>query len=353
MSVSKIFLLATCLFATTVLAIDDGDDFNDNLVDTNKWGADVTFGNGTLTETNSRLEYTVSKGTKFDEVDRLWTLSQFPTTNDWEVILNVANAAGNLPKNAVASIGFYIRNWKDPFDNISAEMYTSTYQGGTYRGFYSSLFLDTQFVNYTDTFDLGITVGAIRVTFNSLTKVLTVWYDTDPANGYQWTQYGAYGIAGSGGNSGFANWNLTDADRFELVLYGYGYRAPVTTGQVASDDLATTEAVAYQIAPTVLTGTFTGVKQTCKTTCSIKGKLIMTNGTTSPVLPTHIRLFASADQNFDDGVDTLLSSPQTKALKPGKAGKLKVAGTNPTTLSGQYLLAVDDSGTVVTSFLIP
>jgi hypothetical protein len=346
------FLLLTGS-VTTTFAIDDGDNFNDNSVDVTKWGADTVFGHGVLTETGQHVEFTVSSGTKFDEVDRPWIRSQFPTTNDWDIILNVNNAASGLPKGAVASIGFYIRSWKDPFDNISAEMYTSMNPGGTARGFYSSLFTDNQYVQSADTLDLGITVGAIRVSFDSTAKVLSLWYDTNPADGYQWTLYASYGINNSGGITAATNWNLTGADRFELVLYGYGTKAPVAAGQIFCDDLATTQGVNFQFAPTQLTASFAGMKQKCKTNCLVKGKLVVTNHTTSPVQPTHFTLYLSADQVFDQS-DVLLNSPQTKKLlKPGKSAKLTAIGANQTTMSGMYILAVDQSDTVVASFLVP
>ena len=53
----------------------EGDDFNDNSKDTAKWGDDDIVGNGVLTETNQRLEYTCSTGTAEDEIRNLFHLS--------------------------------------------------------------------------------------------------------------------------------------------------------------------------------------------------------------------------------------------------------------------------------------
>ena len=64
-----------------------GDDFNDNIKDTAKWGADI--GSGRLVETNARLEYT---GT--DEALRPWIASVGSYTQDWEAVVDVH--VGNL-----------------------------------------------------------------------------------------------------------------------------------------------------------------------------------------------------------------------------------------------------------------
>ncbi|MEI6085477.1 MAG: hypothetical protein WCS70_14425, partial [Verrucomicrobiota bacterium] len=119
------------------------------------------------------------------------------------------------------------------------------------------------------------------------------------------------------------------------------------------DDFETTAGVGYEIPPTTLTGSFSGVKQTCQTTCSVKGSLVMLNSTSSPVPPTRIRVFTSTNATYEAGIDILQSAPVTRLIKPGKSGKLKLAGTNATSLSGTFLLAVDDSDAVVGTLLIP
>jgi hypothetical protein len=63
-------LIPGVLFLGQAFAATAGDDFNDNSRDPTKWGEDYVQGNGVLTETNQRLEYTVDTGTGYDEADR-------------------------------------------------------------------------------------------------------------------------------------------------------------------------------------------------------------------------------------------------------------------------------------------
>ncbi|MCG3147886.1 MAG: hypothetical protein PCFJNLEI_01327 [Verrucomicrobiae bacterium] len=346
-------VLAVALVGASAWAIDGGDDFNDNTVEPTKWGTDEQIGGGALAETGGQLQYTVTKGSKWDETLRPWVLTQFPTTSNWEVVVNVINTI-ELGKNQVCSFGFYIRNWRDPYDRLGVELYSSTLGGGpTRRGFYSFLVTDDWFVNDTDTFDIGTTFGAVRIAFNSATQVLTAYYDVNSANGYQWAVLGSYGIGGSGGASGNTDWDMGATDRLTLLLYGYGEKAVITGNTLAGDDLATTGGIPYEIAPSNLTGAFSGVKEKCSTLCTLKGKLAMLNGTTSPIRPTRVRIFLSTDAVFNDGVDSLIQTSLTKFAKPGKAAKLKLAAASESSFSGFYLLAVDDSGQVLGSYLIP
>ncbi len=58
--ISNLVLAAGCtvlMVCKSQGSLVGGDDFNDNSVDAAKWGADIVVNGGSLTETNSRLEY--------------------------------------------------------------------------------------------------------------------------------------------------------------------------------------------------------------------------------------------------------------------------------------------------------
>ncbi|MEI6083801.1 MAG: hypothetical protein WCS70_05825, partial [Verrucomicrobiota bacterium] len=248
---SAIFL-AGLLQLTTLpaFAIDAGDDFSSGTVDTNKWGADVTFGNGVLTQTGGVLQFTVVKGTSYDEVLRPWVLSQFPTTNNWEARITVLNSIAFPKKSQGASFGIYVRNWTDPYDNISAELYSSSYGSlPTHTGFYSALFENNKFLWYTNIDGGGVTNAALRVVFNSATKVVSLYYDLTPETDGPWSLFASWGVAGTGGSQ-HVDWQMSDTDRFSLEVYGYSAKATVGTGVMQGDDFETTAGVGYEIPPT-------------------------------------------------------------------------------------------------------
>jgi hypothetical protein len=91
-------------------------------------------------------------------------------------------------------------------------------------------------IGWVDTGGLGVTHGAVRMAFNSGTKVITVFYDLDTGNGYQWVQYGSFGLAGTGGADFNTDWGLTDADLFLLYVYGYSDHMTITSGQLFGDN---------------------------------------------------------------------------------------------------------------------
>ena len=92
--------------------------------------------------------------------------------------------------------------------------------------------------------------------FDSTTKVISVFYDTDVTDDYQWVQYGSFGLAGSGGVNGNTDWGFTDTDQFPIYVYGYSVGMSVVSGQMFGDNFRETGGVAPSKIPSP-TGTFT------------------------------------------------------------------------------------------------
>jgi hypothetical protein len=82
--------------------------------------------------------------------------------------------------------------------------------------------------------------GAVRITFNSTTKVVTLFYDADHSGGYSWTQFGSFGINGSGGADANQSWGLTNSSQLVVRVYGYSMNTAVASNEVALDNFATT-----------------------------------------------------------------------------------------------------------------
>jgi hypothetical protein len=89
------------------------------------------------------------------------------------------------------------------------------------------------------------TTATIRMLFNHLTKVFTVSY----FNG-TWIDFGTFGVNGSGGFDGNANWGLTNSDYFKAYIFGYSTGIAVTSGEIYGDNFQETGGV--PIPPTEL-----------------------------------------------------------------------------------------------------
>jgi hypothetical protein len=224
---------------------DSSDDFNDNSKDSSKWGADQTINSGQFNETNQRLEYTVAGGTPEDDVWRPWVLTRFPYDADWTVQFDVFNSTSPSAIVQVNSMGILIQNTVTATNDIYAELYSSALGGLPARtGFSAQLEAgDTNLGGADAQGGNGVTNAAIRVVFASASKVLTVYYDVNVTDGYQWVQQATFGLAGAGGTDANADWGMGAADQFSISLYGYSAFMTITSGQMQVDNFAETGGV--------------------------------------------------------------------------------------------------------------
>jgi hypothetical protein len=224
--------------------VEESDNFNDNSKDPQRWGADETDGNGELDETGGVLEYTASPATDDDFALRPWVASQFPYGADWEAQIDVFNSTEPVNDDEVTSYGLSIVDSMDFGNEIFIEIYASSLNGPPARnGFYGELQDDNVFVNFVDTSDLAVEDGAVRIAFEAGEKVFTLFYDINPGNGYDWQQFGSFGVDGNGGSDDNADWDMTSADRFEVSVYGFSASMVVGSDQMFGDNFMATGGV--------------------------------------------------------------------------------------------------------------
>ena len=233
-------IMALFSFAQTFAA--SSDDFNDNIKNPSKWGTDQQIGLGFshLTETNQRLEYTRSSGSsEASHAVRPWILTEFPSNADWEIQIDTFNITS--PSGPSAELGNFfgieIHGPHNSSDRVFAALYSR--ESGR-RGFYS---IDGH--GFAESGDIGATNGAVRIAFDSATKVITVLYDYDVTDGYQWVEYGSFGIAGAGGANGNTDWGLAEGDQFSAFIHGgvASYLGSVGSGEMFGDNFMETGGV--------------------------------------------------------------------------------------------------------------
>lgn len=231
----RVLLLCPC-------AVADGDDFDDNSKDLQRWYAtDSVDGHGVLAETGAALQYTCGSSTNYDQSVRPWAASVFPSASDWDIRIDLANSTVGTELNHVDSLGITVLDMDDYTNEFFGELYVSSAGHLPSRsGFYGELYTNDQSVSWVDTGGNGVTAGALRIAFDGDTKVVTLHYDANSANGYQWQQYGSFGLAGSGGASGNTNWSLDNASRFVVTVYGYSSNMVITSGQMKLDNFHAT-----------------------------------------------------------------------------------------------------------------
>lgn len=210
------------------------DDFNDNSKDPARWGADTGFGNGVLTETNQRVQFTIASGTEFDLERRPWIGSTLPYSSDWIVQLDVSDTTTPTQDDEYNAVGFALIEEGNDGNEIFMEFYSSNNVAAR-TGFNSGLFEEFADIEFIDTAPLTNTNGTLRMEFESSTKVITLYYDATIAGEQAWTRLGSYGVSGSGGDAN-ANWTMTDSSAFTINLQGYSQNMNISPGQAYSDN---------------------------------------------------------------------------------------------------------------------
>ncbi len=230
-----------------VVTIND-DDFNDDSKNLAKWGPDFTSNdspphpdtNGSLTETNSRLEYTPTAETLGLDTYRPW-INQATYDKDWELIMDVRNSLTWSSGTHDTGMGIQIfppgTLGQSFFTEKNAACWEDTLDFSVFYGFVSGQGEDEAGVLDQKLSSPGAD-GSIRIAFNSTTKVLTTYCDTDgSANGEVWTPLATFGINGSGGARN-ANWNMSGSQVFQIAVYGFSDNSAVTSGQMFADNFS-------------------------------------------------------------------------------------------------------------------
>jgi hypothetical protein len=223
-----------------------GDDFNDNVRDNLRWGEATSTGNGNLSETSQHLEYTCSLGASIDSAEWEWIATALPLDRDWDVQIDLTNQTVPSAVDQVNSFGFGVYNPADWGDDLYAEMYASSLQGPPARnGFYAEMYTDNVVSGDADSLAIETTTGAVRILFDAASKVIDTQYDTDPSDGYQWSTYGTFGIAGSGGANGNGDWGLTPSNFVQVYVYGFSVSMEIDAGKMWGDNFLVTGGVPF------------------------------------------------------------------------------------------------------------
>jgi hypothetical protein len=207
--------------------LDGCDNFNDNSKDPTRWGADVVFGVGSLTETNQHLEYTTSGlPTSSDGSLRPWILNVGRYSNNWEVQVGF-----NLPSlqltNAHVDLSLAVAADNNLGNYLNPGFYLeSDSQGQQEYWSYLNLSVNGNRTNVVKLLWLQSSSPAMCIAFDTTTKVLSAYFDGDGANcGYSWTLLGSSVVPSA--------WGVTSNSIFNVFLTGFSQG----TAETSSDSV--------------------------------------------------------------------------------------------------------------------
>lgn len=209
-----------CNTGTNLLAVPTPtdrivDDFNDEVRDEAKWPNYGCWNGGAFAETNGRLEFT--------------TTSAPPANYSCEAVLESAHV-GQF--NRGFSFTVDLANFAPPIEHRSgyflveisaannqanqlAVQFANWSTGDKYIGTY----LRKEGYNVAGS-GTNVATDAIRlrIDFDSQTKVISTFYDVNPADADEWIPIDSFGIAGDGGTHGYTDWELGETDPFAISL---------------------------------------------------------------------------------------------------------------------------------------
>jgi hypothetical protein len=224
-------------------ALPTNDDFNSSTENTTNWAPDEATGHGVLSLVNQQLQYSVDgTPTAVDQSVRPWIASLGPYTSDWEVQIDTLNTITVDATNQQVGTGIVITGEGSNFTNqILVVQFSGASAPNTPEvGFLGRMGTPTNGIFVSQLGSITPANGAVRITFNSTNKVVTLFFDADHSGGYNWTQFGSFGINGSGGSDANQSWGLTNSSQLAIGIYGYSFFTAVTSNEVALDNFDTT-----------------------------------------------------------------------------------------------------------------
>ena len=246
------------LFAATLLSsvslfgqFTGSDNFDDNTLDSEAWLEIAASGDGLLQEVNSRLEFT---GTGTSSQYRYWANASYDA--DFEIILQTANST-IATSGTFASVGveIYPSGATNPVFNLRNASYyvTSETYTGPSRDILANFF-DGATLNPAlpaQPLFFSATLVGMRIFYESDTAVLTISYDMDVSDGYQWTELSSFGLDGDTDGTYNQDFGITagSGGELEIALYGASYGVTVASGELYADAFEASQTLAFT-APT-------------------------------------------------------------------------------------------------------
>jgi hypothetical protein len=195
------------LTANGCLADFDGcDNFNDNSLDTTRWGTFQT-GVGLLTETNQHLEYTTSGAlTTKDNASAFWIRNSSSCSNNWEVQVDVNMPTLSVTNGELVYCGLRVY----PDTNTQNRFQLVLAQDDSMKGLVADVWTNGE-ISAQVRANTSSTNLAIRFAFDATANEVSAYVDEDAANGgYSWTLLGAATVPSA--------WNLTSSSVFNAQI---------------------------------------------------------------------------------------------------------------------------------------
>ncbi len=201
------------------------ENFSATPLNASRWS--LTKEGGLLKPSNGKLLYSVTT-VGSDSLSYIMLRGIQPGYNEsWEVTVNAVNSTRSRTDNWT-SIGVAVLNAADPDDIVGLEI-----ASGDQNAIYSDF--KTNGVESADVEKkISSSKASLRVTFSSVTKIITLWYRTSPAAA--WTKHANFSTTNSTSAKYRGNWRMKANGKFTVALYGSSDGDKVPAGQMSLDN---------------------------------------------------------------------------------------------------------------------
>lgn len=246
-------LAATLLSSVSLFGqLTGSDNFDDNTLNSEAWLEIAASGDGLLQEVNNRLEFT---GSGTSSQYRYWANASYDS--DFEIILETLNST-TAADETFASVGIeiYPSGATTPLLNVRNGSYFVQGFGGSrdiLANFFNGATLNPASPVQPLVFSAGV-VG-LRLFYESDTAVVTVSYDIDVSDGYQWTELSSFGLDGDTDGAHNQDFGITAGagGELEIALYGASYGVTVVSGELYADAFEASQTLTFTApTPTIL-----------------------------------------------------------------------------------------------------
>jgi hypothetical protein len=196
-------------------------------------------GDGQLTIQEGAINYTVEEPTKKDFQYLNFQPARLRASQDFTITGTFKNDA--IPESAkeLASVGIEVYQAQDLSNRVAATLSAARLNGFFSRTVFTQVVKGGEPVDSSYTEDLRVPVEVtFKLVYTAPEKVFSVFYDADEGDAVDWQAVGSFGVAGTGGDSGNANWKMRSSEKFLVYIYGYSENLQIFEGDVAATALS-------------------------------------------------------------------------------------------------------------------
>jgi hypothetical protein len=231
-----IFLWAFC---SVSMAATDGIDLQNPDLVKRAFKPAFQNGEGTFNPVYEGFEYTVEKPSEKDYDYRLYRPASLKASHDFEVIGRFKNDTVAESSREAASVGIEIYQQRNLSNRLATELSVARLEGYFSRTVFSQVVENGK--KKTECFSADLRLPAettFKLSYQSSEKVFSVYYQSDETEVLEWVFVGSFGIAGSGGENGNANWRMRSSENFLIYIYGFSKNMKVYEGEAQIHALA-------------------------------------------------------------------------------------------------------------------